>query len=83
MPDPDRQLEQRRAFGAALKSLRKATGMSQEQLGHVAGLQRAYVGHLENGRRNTSLHTMWLLADALQVTPMEFFRDATPKQTEE
>lgn len=52
--------------------------MSQELLGHVAGLQRAYVGHLENGRRNISLHTMWQLADALHVTPMEFFRDATP-----
>lgn len=39
-------------------------------------MERAYVGHLENGRRNISLHTMWQLADALRVTPADFFADA-------
>jgi len=50
--------------------------MSQEQLARAAKLERAYVSHVENGRRNTSLHTMWRLANALGVAPGRFFDDA-------
>jgi transcriptional regulator with XRE-family HTH domain len=77
VPDPEaQQLARRLAFGVTLRQLRHEAGLSQENLGRAAGLERAYVGHLENGRRNLSLHTMWQLADALNVTPEVFFRDS-------
>ncbi|WP_200941600.1 helix-turn-helix domain-containing protein [Cellulomonas sp. Leaf395] len=66
-------MKRRLAFGATLRHLRTEAGLSQENLGRAAGLERAYVGHLENGRRNLSLRTMWQLADALHVTPDQFF----------
>ncbi|KQR17262.1 helix-turn-helix domain-containing protein [Cellulomonas sp. Leaf334] len=74
MPDPDRQLAQRQAFGARLRALRAKAELSQEELAHAADLDRTYVNAVENGRRNLSLHAMWQFADALSVTPEAFFR---------
>lgn len=74
MPDPERQLAQRRAFGSRLRVLRSRAGLSQEKLADAAGLDRTYVGAVENGRRNLSLHAMWQLAEALTVEPATFFR---------
>lgn len=71
--DPERQAEQRLAFGQRLRRLRTARELTQEQLAHGSGLDRTYVGAVENGRRNLSLQAMWQLADALQVGPDAFF----------
>ena len=78
-PDRATQLQQRRAFGARVRALRAEAGMSQDRLAREAHLERAYISHVENGRRNTSLHTMWQLANALGVNPRRFF-EADPAE---
>ena len=66
MPDPrDRRLLA--AFGAAVRRLRVAQGLSQEALADRAGIHRTYVGDVERGTRNVSLINIERLAVALDV----------------
>ncbi|MBV9647290.1 MAG: helix-turn-helix domain-containing protein [Candidatus Eremiobacteraeota bacterium] len=57
-------------FGAVLKRLRKAAGLSQEGLAERAGVSVAAIGALESGLRNAPYRrTVSLLANALQLPP--------------
>ena len=55
-------------FGARVRALRVACGLSQEDLAQKAGLHRTYVGGIERGERNISLVNIEKLAMALDVT---------------
>ena len=55
-------------FGARVRALRVACGLSQEDLAQKAGLHRTYVGGIERGERNISLVNIEKLAAALDVT---------------
>ncbi|WP_370980469.1 helix-turn-helix domain-containing protein [Agaribacterium sp. ZY112] len=55
-------------FGAHLRSLRLAAGLSQEQLALKAGLDRTYVSGVERGLRNLSLLNLVKIAQALELT---------------
>ncbi|MBV9603164.1 MAG: helix-turn-helix domain-containing protein, partial [Chloroflexi bacterium] len=60
------------AFGAALRSMRLAAGLSQGALAERAGLSEKAVGALERGDRTTPRPaTVVLLADALGASPAE------------
>lgn len=61
-------------FGARLREVRLARGLSQEALADAAGLDRTYVSSAERGRRNVSLLTIHRLAAALGTTPDELLR---------
>lgn len=56
-----------KAFGKALRSLRKTRGHTQETLAFEAGLDRTYVSLLELGSRSPTLDTIMLLCGALNV----------------
>lgn len=72
MPQPTHvEFAQRAAFGARVRELRKALGISQEDLAHRAGLDRSYVGQVERGERNVSLDNIYRLARALSVSATE------------
>lgn len=58
-------------FGRALRELRVARDLSQEELAFRAGLHRNYVGACERGEINLSLRVMLQLANGLQVTLSE------------
>jgi transcriptional regulator with XRE-family HTH domain len=66
-------------FGRRVRELREARGLTQEALAHRAGLHRAVVGFIERAEREVGVTTVWPLADALEVDPGEFFRDAAPR----
>ncbi len=55
------------AFGARLRALRTARGLTQESLAYDADLDRSYVGQVERGERNIALINLERLARALGV----------------
>ncbi|SHH95835.1 helix-turn-helix domain-containing protein [Ferrimonas marina] len=61
-------------FGARIKQLRQAKGLSQEQLADIAELDRTYISGIERGIRNVGLVNIDKLANALQITLAELFR---------
>ncbi|MCB4919529.1 helix-turn-helix domain-containing protein [Brucella cytisi] len=58
-----------------LRRLRHDRSMSQEELAHRAQLNRNYVGMLEREEYAVSVDTLEKLGAALDVDPIEFFRN--------
>src|SRR5262250_3106542 len=59
-----------RSFGAQLKTLREASGFTQEELATIAGLSVHAVSALERGeRRRPHLETVRALSAALDLKP--------------
>lgn len=65
-----------RAFGLAVRARREALGISQEALASKARLHRTYVGSVERGERNVTLKNIYVLAQALGVSPVDLIADA-------
>jgi transcriptional regulator with XRE-family HTH domain len=58
-------------FGENVRSVRKRTGISQEELADRAGLHRTYIGGIERGERNIGLINLLRIAQALNVPPAQ------------
>lgn len=61
------------AFGQHVRNVRVKTGLSQEGLAAMCELDRSYIGGVERGERNVSLLNIKKIADALGISPREFF----------
>jgi transcriptional regulator with XRE-family HTH domain len=57
-----------------LRRLRREKDVSQEELADRAGLNRNYPGLLEREQYAATVDVLEKLADALDVDPVEFFR---------
>lgn len=57
------------AFGAVLRRLREAKGISQEALALEAGLDRTFVSQIERGVRQPTLTSLFALAKAVGTPP--------------
>ena len=70
-------------FGANLKRIRKARGLSQEALAFAAGLHRTEAGMLERGIRLPRIDTFIKLCNSLDVGPDELLSGIvwTPRET--
>lgn len=70
-------------FGAALRRVRLAAGMSQEQLGLEAGVQRNFISLIETGQNQPTITTIAKLARALGLKASELVveaeREAEPR----
>lgn len=64
------------ALGQRIRSLRRATGRSQEDLAHVAEVHRTYWSDLERGTRNPTVTTLARVAKALGVSLPELLISA-------
>ncbi len=69
----------KKLYGRAIRQRRHELGWSQEYLAAQAGLHRTYVADVERGERNISLENIVKLADALELTPGEFFSQYFPQ----
>lgn len=58
-------MEAKHKFGANLRSLRTAAGLSQQELGDRASLHMTEISRLERGLRDPRLETVARLATAL------------------
>lgn len=62
------------AFGARVRELRMARGLSQEQLAELTGFHRTYIGMIERGERNLSLSNVDVFADLFKVSISELLK---------
>jgi transcriptional regulator with XRE-family HTH domain len=56
-------------FGGHVRVHRLRVGMTQQQLAYRCGLHPTTISRLENGRREPSLVTVYLIAGGLGVAP--------------
>lgn len=59
------------SLAARIRERRAALGMSQQQTAALAGLTRSTMASIETGRQSVSVHHLYALARALNVTPDE------------
>jgi transcriptional regulator with XRE-family HTH domain len=63
-------------FGAALRRVRLAAGLSQEQLGLEASVQRNFISLIETGQNQPTIGTICKLAGALGMKASELVAEA-------
>jgi transcriptional regulator with XRE-family HTH domain len=63
-------------FGAALRRVRLAAGMTQEQLGLESGVQRNFISLIELGQNQPTIGTIVRLAHALGMKASELVAEA-------
>ena len=66
-----------RSFGARVRELRRAAGMTQEDLAERCGLFRTYMSRIETGQANPTLTMIHALAASLGVPVQALFGEAT------
>ncbi len=60
-------------FGIKLAYIRKTRKLSQMKLAEKVNMNFNYIGQIERGEANTTIHTMKILADALDIELKELF----------
>ena len=64
-------MDMRRLVGMNFARLRKEKGFTQERFAETSGFTQQYISDLERGRRNPTVVTLFHLASALGVTPVD------------
>lgn len=64
-------MDMRKLVGRNAARIRKDKGMTQEQMAERSGLSQQHLGRLEQGRRNPTFVTLYEIAVALGVTPID------------
>lgn len=62
-------------YGQAVRKIRLAQEISQEELADRCGLHRTYISDIELGKRNLSLENIERIAISLNKTLPEFFKE--------
>jgi transcriptional regulator with XRE-family HTH domain len=61
-------------FGEHLRKLRKKKGMTMMEPAFGANIEYSQIAKIEPGLSNTTISTVLLLANALEIKPLELFR---------
>ena len=64
----------KKAFGLGLRDIRKKHGLSQLKVSSLSGLDRTYMSDLERGTKYPSLNTLFRLAKAMGISPVELIK---------
>ena len=67
-------MEASKAFGLAIRKLRIARGLTQEDLGFESDLTRAYISSIELDQKLPSITTIAKLAKALNLSLSELMK---------
>ena len=67
-------MDMRKLVGRNVRAARVERGMTQERLADVSGFSQQYISDLERGRRNPTIVSLYELAQALAVTPIELLK---------
>lgn len=60
-------------FGAIIRNLRIARGMTQEMLSEQAGLSAKYIGEIERGEKNPTFLILVHIANAMKIRVKDIF----------
>ena len=63
-----------RITGIVISRLRKEKGLTQDVLSGLAGISRSHLAMIETGTINSSVDTLWRIAEALGVRLSEVVR---------
>ena len=63
-----------KAFGLALREIRKAKGFSQEGMALESGFDRTYISMVERGVKSPTVRALFKLAEFLNLMPSELLR---------
>ncbi len=55
--------------GRKVERQRREAGLTQTQLAQRCGLARGSIANIERGNQRPTLHTLWSIADALNIDP--------------
>ena len=69
-----------RLFGQLLAKKRKEAELSQESLAKAVGLTRTSITNIERGRQPVNLHTLYLIAEILNLDVVELL-PSLPKKS--
>lgn len=75
-------MDMRRLVGLNFARLRKDKGFTQERFAETSGFTQQYISDLERGRRNPTVVTLFHLASALGVTPVDLVAELDPSETD-
>ncbi|WP_312052049.1 helix-turn-helix domain-containing protein [Brevundimonas diminuta] len=64
-------MDMRLLVGRNLKRIRVERGLTQEELAERSGFSQQYISDMERGRRNPTIVSLWELAQAIGVTPVD------------
>jgi transcriptional regulator with XRE-family HTH domain len=67
--------------GAALRSRRERTGLSQEAFADVIGMHRTYYSAIERGEKNLQLDTLARICGGLECDMWPVIRDAESRKS--
>lgn len=67
-------MDMRKLVGDNVRRIRLACDMTQETLAERSGFSQQYISDLERGRRNPTVVSLFELAQALSVTPVDLMR---------
>lgn len=70
-----------RLVASRIRQEREAAGLSQQELAEKTKLTRAAIANFENRRQSIGLHVIYLLSDALSVSPSKLL--PTPEEMKE
>lgn len=68
-------MDMRRLVGHNFARIRREKGLTQERVQELSGFSQQYISGLEQGQRNPTVVTLYELAQALGVTPLDLLRD--------
>ncbi|MBV9930161.1 MAG: helix-turn-helix transcriptional regulator [Alphaproteobacteria bacterium] len=68
-------MDMRQLVGRNFARLRAASGLTQEALAERCGFSQQYLSKLEQGKRNPTVVTLYLIAEGLGVSHVELVRE--------
>ena len=68
-------MDMRKLVGDNVRHFRTKKGLSQEEFADICGFSQQYLSGLERGSRNPTVVTLYELAKALGVTPIDLLRE--------
>jgi XRE family transcriptional regulator, regulator of sulfur utilization len=74
--------DQPKAFGNRVRTIRRASNITQEDAAERAKMHPKYLGEIERGEKRPSFEAILALAEALETSPAEFFQFEKEERSE-